>query len=269
MKPIPLSIRPYARLLTMLGEQLLKNERVALVELIKNSYDADASFVDVEFLAFGDGMTSTENSKIVVRDDGSGMTSETIQTAWMNPATPAKYLDKRHGKKRTPGKKRVVQGEKGIGRFAVLKLAKKIRVVTRTPQAELETVVWFDFSKFDDDFLSEFGEQKEIFLDEVKIDWAERTPEVLSNSAHGTVIEMQALKGGWNDRLINSFCRDVANLTDPISRLTRKETADSFEIAVICTRRERRVVARRSGRNLKSLIDRQISIFNRRNFLNT
>ena len=38
----PLSIRPYARLLTMLGEQLLKNERVALVELIKNSYDADA-----------------------------------------------------------------------------------------------------------------------------------------------------------------------------------------------------------------------------------
>ena len=45
----PLSIRPYARLLTMLGEQLLKNERVALVELIKNAYDADAGTVDVEF----------------------------------------------------------------------------------------------------------------------------------------------------------------------------------------------------------------------------
>ena len=40
-----LKIRPYARLLTMLGDQLIKNELIALVELIKNSYDADASWV--------------------------------------------------------------------------------------------------------------------------------------------------------------------------------------------------------------------------------
>ena len=64
----PLSIRPYARLLTMLGEQLLKNERVALVELIKNSYDADASRVDVMFEGFANDMTMRPG----VTDRGAG-----------------------------------------------------------------------------------------------------------------------------------------------------------------------------------------------------
>ena len=45
MKPEAVSFRPHARLLTMLGEQLIKNERIALVELIKNAYDADAERV--------------------------------------------------------------------------------------------------------------------------------------------------------------------------------------------------------------------------------
>ena len=48
-----LKIRPYARLLTMLGEQLIKNEQIALAELIKNSYDADAEWVKVRFVDFG------------------------------------------------------------------------------------------------------------------------------------------------------------------------------------------------------------------------
>ena len=159
----PLSIRPYARLLTMLGEQLLKNERVALVELIKNSYDADAGRVGVMFEGFSLDMTKMPESRIVVRDDGCGMTLETVQRAWMNPATPTKFLAKRKGGRLTPERKRVVQGEKGIGRFAVLKLAQKVSVTTRVRGAELETVVWYDFTRFDDDFVEEEGEEKEIF----------------------------------------------------------------------------------------------------------
>ena len=49
MKSTELSIRPYARLLTMLGDQLIKNERIALLELIKNAYDADAQLGQGEF----------------------------------------------------------------------------------------------------------------------------------------------------------------------------------------------------------------------------
>ena len=250
----PLSIRPYARLLTMLGEQLLKNERVALVELIKNSYDADAGRVDVVFEEFARDMTNTPVSRIVVRDDGCGMTLETVQRAWMNPATPTKFLAKRKGRPLTPKKKRVVQGEKGIGRFAVLKLAHKISVTTRVRGAELETVIWYDFTRFDDDFVEENGEEKEIFLDEVQIDWDERSPKTLPGDAHGTVIEMEALKGVWNERVIERLCRDVANLTDPVSRLTRKQATDNFEIGVICNGEER-VVADTEEETLKALVE--------------
>ncbi len=254
MSAKPLLIRPYARLLTMLGEQLLKSERIALVELIKNSYDADADRVDVEFEGFGKGMTTIPESRILVSDNGSGMTLDTIQTAWMNPATPSKYVNKLRGRRRTPVKNRVVQGEKGIGRFAVLKLARRISVITRPPKAKLETVVAYDFTRFDDDFLSENGEEKEIFLDEVEIAWLQRKPQTLVGTTHGTVIEMEELKGAWGERLIESFCRDVANLTDPISRLTRRQAVDSFEIRVVCNG-ERRVVADDQEETLKALIE--------------
>jgi len=238
----------------MLGEQLLKNERIALVELIKNAYDADADRVDVEFQGFGKEMKTAPKSRIVVRDNGCGMALETIRTAWMNPATPAKYVEKLRGKRRTPKKKRVVQGEKGIGRFAVLKLARRITVITKPSGATVETVVAYDFTRFDDDFLSEDGEKKDIFLDQVEIDWLQRSPETLRGKMHGTVIEMEALKGVWGERVIESFCRDVANLTDPISRLTRRVAADSFEIRVVCNG-ERRIVADDQEETLKSLIE--------------
>ena len=250
----PLSIRPYARLLTMLGEQLLKNERVALVELIKNAYDADAGLVDVEFEGFAQDMKKRPEARIVVRDDGTGMTPDTVKTAWMNPATPRKFLAKRKGTMRTPERRRVVQGEKGIGRFAVLKLAKKITVTTRVRGAAFETVVTYDFTRFDDDFVEESGQEKEIFLDEVEIAWDERTPQTLPDGARGTVIEMEALKGEWSERLIEMLCRDVANLTDPVSRLTRKDTTDNFEISVVCNG-QRRTVAHDEEETLKSLIE--------------
>ena len=53
MNKTSLPFKPYARLLTMLGDQLIRNERVALVEIIKNAYDADASWVKVTFAGFG------------------------------------------------------------------------------------------------------------------------------------------------------------------------------------------------------------------------
>ena len=89
-----LKIKPYARLVTMLGDQLIKNERIALVELIKNSYDADASWVKVNFIDFNEDFSINENSKIVIEDDGCGMNDEIIRKHWLNPATPEKLKRK-------------------------------------------------------------------------------------------------------------------------------------------------------------------------------
>ena len=234
MKAESLSIRPYARLLTMLGDQLIKNERIALVELIKNAYDADADRVEVRFDDFNEDMTRDERSRIVVRDNGSGMTPEIVRTQWMNPAAPHKYLDKRQGREKTPGKNRVIQGEKGIGRFAILKLGKVITVTTRAIGAEFESVIAYDCSRFDDDFVVEDGRRKEIFLDQIEISCWQSEPNSLAGDEHGTVIDIQRVKGVWNDDVIEKFCYDVSNLTDPVSRVTGRKTSDLFEINVFC-----------------------------------
>ena len=254
MKPKPLSFRPYARLLTMLGDQLIKNERIALVELIKNAYDADADRVEVRFEAFNKDTTHNKKSRIVVRDDGDGMTIKTVRSQWMNPAAPKKFLDKRKGREKTPRKNRVIQGEKGIGRFAVLKLGRVITVTTRPSRTTLETVLNYDFSRFDDDFVSENGTSKEIFLDQIEISYSRSKPTKLPGRQHGTVIEIQNLKGVWNDDVIQELCRDVSNLTDPVSRITGRTASNRFEISIFCNG-ELRSVEADSMETLKSLIE--------------
>lgn len=151
-----IKIRPYARLLTMLGDQLISNEQTAVIELIKNSYDADAEWVKVTFENFGDDKNKYKilpKSKIVIEDNGCGMTTDIIQNAWMNPATPIK-ANKRGSQLKTPIFHRIIQGEKGIGRYAMLKLGKTIEMVTRPKVRTEEYSVTLDFHDFDDDFRS-------------------------------------------------------------------------------------------------------------------
>lgn len=229
-----LSIRPYARLLTMLGDQLIKNERIALLELIKNAYDADANWVRVSFEDFNEDMSAGENSRIRIEDDGLGMTRDVIRQAWMNPANPQKYSNKRKGKNRTPVKKRIVQGEKGIGRFAVLKLGSMITVTSRARNTDFESVLLHDFRNYDADFTSEHKVDKEVFLDEIKVIYSETSPPKKVLQPHGTIIEIEVLKGTWNWRTINRLIKDVSAMTDPISRITKRESPADFQIAIVC-----------------------------------
>src|SRR5215213_167866 len=93
------------RLLRELGERLVKEPEVALVELIKNAYDADATICHV---------TISLPEFIQVRDTGHGMTLDEFTTGWMRIGTSSKeseHLSRGFG--------RVITGEKGIGRFAV------------------------------------------------------------------------------------------------------------------------------------------------------
>ena len=254
MRKTKLPIRPYARLLTMLGDQLIKNERIALVELIKNSYDADADWVKVKFENFNNDMSANNNSSILIEDNGSGMTPEDIEKSWMNPATPQKYSRKKKGKRKTSDKKRIIQGEKGIGRFAILKLGKEITIMTRTENSNFESKLEYDFTRFDDDFIEEVGKERDIFLDEIKIDYSERTPLTVIEDAKGTVIEIRSLKGIWNQDIIDRLCQDISNLTDPISRIIGRKKTDNFDVSIICNRKPQKVEDR-SAEDLKTLIE--------------
>lgn len=223
-------IRPYARLLTMLGDQLISNERVALVELVKNCYDADASWVKISFNNFQEILSEnkkneiqkTAYSSITIEDDGCGMSPEIIKNHWLNPATP----DKKNRKNDIPKTKkgRYLQGEKGIGRFAVLKLGKKVTIITRPekPMDSVESVIKYDFSAFDEDFSGADGNN--LMLDELSVQVEERSPvhfvkrdiawgtSLLEAKAHGTLIEISDLKGDWTRQQIQSIAYELSYL---------------------------------------------------------
>ena len=112
----------HSHVLKLLGDQLIGHDRLAVFELVKNSYDADAKTVTVtlDLLA--------PVPKISVRDDGIGMSADTIENVWLQVGTDSKR--NAEARKRSP-LGRFPLGEKGVGRLAVQKLGDTIRLVTR------------------------------------------------------------------------------------------------------------------------------------------
>lgn len=240
-----LKIRPYARLLTMLGEQLIKNEQIALAELIKNAYDADADWAKVSFVGFTEddngNFTISDDSKIIIEDNGSGMTYDVIEKSWMNPATPNKKAGVGE-EKRSAVKNRIIQGEKGIGRFAILKLGRKILITTHPTNSAEEYVIDYDLSAYDDDFLTVEGAAKELYIDDISINvysqpvTLQNRETIMVNSrqfefkSSGTKIEISNLKGEWSRRKIEDVCKESQKLQSIFDRTFAKQTADKFEI---------------------------------------
>lgn len=204
----PPQFRAHARLLTMLGEQLIKNERIALVELIKNSYDADAGTVKVDFRGFGPDFQTNEDSAIFITDDGHGMSAGVLSHVWMNPATPAKALAKKANLRTKRG--RVIQGEKGIGRFATFKLGSRLAVTSRAEGTELEATLLIDISELDD---SEESLQEEKLLEDVEV-MLDVTPPVVFKGVdeQGTQLEIGRLRSAWSIDLVTEAFADVARM---------------------------------------------------------
>ncbi|WP_075175329.1 sensor histidine kinase [Acinetobacter indicus] len=130
-----------SRILKELGERLVNDSSIALTELIKNSYDADASYCQV----------SISNTQIIIKDDGHGMTFDEFKNKWMKIATANKLVD---SKSRTY--KRTVTGSKGIGRFAVRFLGKHLTLesITKNPNGLnsklTATFNWDELDEHDD-----------------------------------------------------------------------------------------------------------------------
>src|SRR5690242_4105898 len=91
------AFRPQARLLSLLGEQMISDQAVGLIELVKNAYDADATHVEIELL----GLSSSETTHIALRDNGFGMTRQDIEQKWLSPAVSHKERQKK-ARQRTP-----------------------------------------------------------------------------------------------------------------------------------------------------------------------
>ncbi len=117
---IPFKMHP--RIFAALGADLVTNDSVAIVELVKNSYDAWATAVEVKF------DEDIEGAYLEVTDNGIGMSRNTISDVWCVVATPNKHLNQKSVK---DGRVRRVSGEKGLGRLSVARLGQRMRMWTQ------------------------------------------------------------------------------------------------------------------------------------------
>jgi hypothetical protein len=194
--------QPRARLLLQLGDKLIKNENIALLELIKNSYDADARHVNVKFQV----ITDKKQGIIDIVDDGEGMDMTTIENVWLEPGSDHK-AQLFNQKIRTKKYKRLPIGEKGIGRFGVHKLGNKIELISRKEGCN-EVVVKIDWNDF----------AKNKYLKDAKVEVIERTPEYFLRSRKGTRIIISDLRTSWDRRMIRDLYKSVFTLNSPFQK---------------------------------------------------
>jgi signal transduction histidine kinase len=199
----------------MLGEQLIKSDLIALVEIIKNSYDADATRVWVDFRGFGPGFETTSGSTIVITDNGSGMTEATLRDAWMSPATPAK-LDRKRNEPLTK-RGRALQGEKGIGRFAVFKLGSVVRLSTRSVDSKVESTLDLDISSLDDDSAQGISgtQRQEPYLEDIMAILGSRSPSIFAADSpgfHGTQVAIGQVRSSWSQSKVEAAFADLERL---------------------------------------------------------
>ena len=139
------TFNPRARLILQVGDRLIANEKIAISEIIKNSYDADARNVIVEM----NNIDDEEKGEIIVFDDGSGMNLDILENVWMEPGT--NYKENLLSKNQVSSQfNRLPIGEKGIGRFGVHKLGNKIELISKKKN-EREVKLKIDWNNFDSD----------------------------------------------------------------------------------------------------------------------
>lgn len=199
-----------SRIISHLGEALIDNEKIALLELIKNASDADANNCNIEIDTFYQSQYG--QGRIVIEDDGNGMTPFIIENAFLKIATSFKS----NHQKVSPKFKRQAQGNKGIGRLSLNQLGRFVSVDTKV---DISLSNLFSNKELQEGFGYETTEMlianNSNYFYHIDIDWekySETTGAVESvkldlrkelfneklfshNKPHGTRIEVLGLKG--------------------------------------------------------------------------
>lgn len=192
-------MRPRARLISLIGEELISDEPVAVVELVKNAYDADATEVTIKFEADGYG----EPTRLIVEDNGHGMDLDVVLGSWFEPGTVTKKK-----KERSPGG-RLYQGAKGVGRFAAARLGTELILETSNINKKESITVLLEWGKFDDD----------SYLDEVEITYEKDEKEPNSSGTRLTIEGLQDRKT-WVEEDYNSLHYRLSRLISPFDEIS-------------------------------------------------
>ncbi|MCY3859278.1 MAG: ATP-binding protein [Gammaproteobacteria bacterium] len=217
-KPKIATFKADAALIRELGERLVGQPHIALAELVKNAYDADASRC---FVTVG-------NDEISVVDDGHGMTSREFQSYWMTIGT--RHKERLKGKSRNLN--RNLTGSKGVGRLAVQFLAHELEMTTVSERSENRQLVvsvnWDEAIK-----------AGSLFQAKAEYRTAARQETFAEGSHRGTKVVMRNLKQTWDDNAIRDLGRELWMLQSPMSNygdlLTDRTDPDDFLVQIRST----------------------------------
>lgn len=180
--------RASARLQRYLGKELIADPNLAIVEFVKNAYDAHATNVYVTF-SLADAPTPT----LTIADDGDGMDETSFERNWMHPGYSEKASDAPHGSQgASPRRGRVPVGEKGLGRLAAGRLGNALDIFTRKRPRDPWLHVRFDWHDFDD---------MTKHMDDIPIAYDFDTIPLEAPVKSGTIAVISGLEQTWDGRM--------------------------------------------------------------------
>jgi len=189
----------HPRVFAALGADLVTNDVVAVIELVKNCYDAFATRVDVVF-ARGNGQWR----HLDITDNGVGMDRKTLEEAWCVVATPYRLKNPIATKE---NRTRRVAGEKGLGRLSAARLGKQLEMVTK-PATEPAWIITVDWSSL----------SAEETLDSC-FATCERFTGDLPFENTGTRVRVLDLNSDWDNEQITDLAENLARLVSPFSKI--------------------------------------------------
>ena len=207
----------------IIGKDLITDEFIAVFELVKNSYDAFAKNVVI----------TIEDNKLIISDDGKGMSLKDLKNKWLFVAYSAKKDDSEdsNNSNKNESYRDIIQerkhyaGAKGIGRFSSDRLGKLLTIKTRSNSTSKLEELKIDWSKFESD-------QKKIF-ETVKVNHntlSSKTVKFPENSSSGTILEISQLYNLWDRTRILALKHSLEKLINPFSE------NNDFNIEIICER---------------------------------
>ena len=221
-----------AGLKNLIGRELITNDFVAVFELVKNSYDAHASSVSLRFA----------NDKLVIVDDGKGMSRADILNKWLFVA----YSAKRDGTEDQDYRHRLSRrtrfaGAKGVGRFSCDSLGKRLILCSRAANQPVQTLD-IDWTRYERDSKDEFST---VLVDVSEAsDFPESVPQPPCNI--GTVLEIHDLRSPWERGKLLGLKRELAKLINPFSPGPPTFTVEIFAPAEKDADREELILDRAS-----------------------